>query len=63
MEIAKLEYLPAIKQIWLVSDAEKDKDVQVYNAIKRLPTNFFKIDIIIFLYNQKINIVKEKIFK
>ncbi len=39
------------------------KDVQVYNVIKRLPTKFFKIDIIIFFYNQETNIVKEKVFK
>ncbi len=53
LEIAGLEDLPSIKQIWLVFDADKEKDVQVYNAIKRLPTRFFKIDIIIFLYDKK----------
>ena len=63
LEIAELEDLPSIKQIWLVFAADKEKDVQVYNAIKRLPTKFFKIDIIIFLYDQKTNVVKEKVFK
>ena len=63
LEIAELEDLPNIKQIWLVFDAKKEKDIQVYNAIKRLPTRFFKVEIIIFLYDQETNIVKEKIFK
>jgi len=63
LEIAELEDLPTIKQIWLVFNAEKEKDVQAYNAIKRLPTRFLKVEIIIFLYDQKTNIVKEKVFK
>lgn len=63
LEIAELEDLPSTKQIWLVFNAEKEKDVQVYNAIKRLHTRFFKVEIIIFLYDQKTNVVKEKVFK
>lgn len=63
LEIAELEDLPSIKQIWLVFNAEKEKDVQVYTAIKRLPTRFFKVEIIIFLYDQETNVVKEKIYK
>lgn len=63
LEIAELEDLPLIKKIWLVFDAEKEKDVQIYNIIKRLPTRFFKLEIIISIYNQKTNDIKNKIFE
>lgn len=63
LEILELEDLPNIRQLWLVFDAQCERDVQVYNSIKRLPTRFFKVDIGIFLYNYETNIVSEKWFR
>lgn len=63
-EISQLEDLPTIKQIIFVFDAEKDKDVEVFNLINRLPVKYFKIDILLYLYDSKKNItIKQKTFK
>lgn len=64
LEISQLEDLPIIKQVLFVFDADKEKDVEVFNLINRLPVKYFKIDILIFLYDSNNNIiVKEKIFQ
>lgn len=64
LEISQLEDLPTIKQIIFVFDAEKDKDVEVFNLINRLPVKYFKIDILLYLYDSKKNItIKQKTFK
>ena len=59
----KVLYQIELRQLWFVFDAQHEKDVQVYNAIKRLPTRFFKVDIGIFLYNYEMNVVSEKWFR